>query len=118
MSKEMMIPAGRNGMPPVHPGEILKELYLEPLGMSVNKLALRMGVTATRMNQVVRGERAVTTETAMRLAKVFGTSTRLWQNLQNTYEERLIETSEDDSINHLQPFTAKELHKEADETFA
>ena len=118
MSKEKMIKAGRNGMPPMHPGEILKELYLEPSGLSVNKLALRMGVTATRMNQVVRGERGITADTALRLAKVFGTTAQLWQNLQNTYEVRLIETSEDESISRIQPFTAKELHMELEEEFA
>jgi len=109
MTSKVSFPAGRNGMPPMHPGEILKELYLDPMGLSVNKLAERMHVTATRINDVVRGKRGITADTAMRLGKVFGTTAQLWLNLQNMYELRLIETSEDDSISTLEPFEMLEL---------
>lgn len=103
MTTKMYLP-GRNGMPPMHPGEFLKALYLEPMGVSVNKLAERMGVTAARVNEIVRGKRGITADTALRLSKVLGTTAQLWLNLQNTYEVRLIETSDDNTIDSLQPF--------------
>ena len=96
-------------MPPMHPGELLKEMYLDPMGLSVNKLAERMHVTATRINDVVRGKRGITADTALRLGKVLGTSAQLWLNLQIMYEIRLIETSEDDSISMLKPFETMEF---------
>lgn len=108
MSKEKMTNVIRNGMPPMHPGEILKELYLNPMGLSVNKLAIRMGVTATRMNQIVHGTRGITADTALRLSKVFGTSAQLWLNLQNTYELRLIETTHSEDIDRIEPFKMNE----------
>lgn len=104
-----IIPAGLDGMPPMHPGELLKEMYLDPMGLSVNKLAERMHVTATRINDVVRGKRGITADTALRLGKVLGTSAQLWLNLQIMYEIRLIETSEDDSISMLKPFETMEF---------
>ena len=63
-----------NGMRPIHPGEILREEYLEPLGMSVNALAGALHVPATRMNEIVRENRGITADTALRLARYFGTS--------------------------------------------
>lgn len=81
MSKERVIPAGRNGTPPTHPDEILKEMYLDPLGLSINKLATRMQVTTTRVNDVVRGPRGITADTVFRLGKVFSTLPQLWLNL-------------------------------------
>jgi len=77
-----------NGMRPVHPGEILREEYLAPLGMSVNALAGALRVPATRMNDIVRGRRGVSADTAMRLARYFRTSERFWLNLQLEYELR------------------------------
>lgn len=78
----------KNGMRPVHPGEILREEYLEPLGMSVNALAKALHVPTTRMNDIVRENRGVTADTALRLAYYFGTSERFWMNLQMEYELR------------------------------
>jgi addiction module HigA family antidote len=78
----------RNGMRPIHPGEILREEYLEPLGMSVNALSKALHVPATRMNEIVRENRGVTADTALRLARYFGTSERFWLNLQTEYELR------------------------------
>lgn len=77
-----------NGMRPVHPGEILREEYLGPLGMSVNALAGALHVPTTRMNDIVRERRGVSADTAMRLARYFGTSERFWLNLQLEYELR------------------------------
>ncbi len=77
-----------NGMRPVHPGEILREEYLAPLGMSVNALAGALHVPTTRMNDIVRERRGISADTAMRLARYFGTSERFWLNLQLEFELR------------------------------
>jgi len=77
-----------NGMRPIHPGEILKEEYLDPLGMSVNALSKALHVPATRMNEIVRENRGITADTALRLARYFGTSERFWLNLQTEFELR------------------------------
>lgn len=77
-----------NGMRPIHPGEILREEYLEPLDMSVNALSKALHVPATRMNEIVRERRGITADTALRLARYFGTSERFWLNLQTEFELR------------------------------
>ena len=82
-----------NGMRPIHPGEILREEYLEPLGMSVNALAGALHVPATRMNEIVRENRGITADTALRLARYFGTSERFWLNLQIEFELRRAQIS-------------------------
>lgn len=69
-----------------HPGEILREEYLKPLGLSVNGLATALRVPATRLGAVVKGERAVTADTAMRLGRYFGTTAEFWLNLQSQYD--------------------------------
>ena len=69
-----------------HPGEILHEEFLKPLGMSVNALAIALRVPATRIGAVVKGERAVTADTALRLARFYGTSPEFWMNLQAMHD--------------------------------
>ena len=69
-----------------HPGEVLNEEFLHPLGMSVNALAMALRVPATRIGAIVKGERAVTADTALRLARFFGTSPEFWMNLQAKYD--------------------------------
>lgn len=69
-----------------HPGEILSEEFLKPLGMSVNGLALALRVPATRIGAIVKGERSVTADTALRLARFFGTSAEFWINLQAMHD--------------------------------
>jgi addiction module HigA family antidote len=69
-----------------HPGEILNEEFLEPLGMSVNALAMALRVPATRIGAIVKGERSVTADTALRLARFFGTSAEFWITLQATHD--------------------------------
>jgi addiction module HigA family antidote len=69
-------------IPPPHPGETILEDILKPLGMSVNRLAANLGVTATRLNDIVRGRRAITADTALRLARYLGTSAEFWLGLQ------------------------------------
>ena len=73
-------------MPPVHPGEILREDFMKPLGLSVNKLALGLHVPATRIGEIVHERRRVTAETALRLARYFKTNAEFWLNLQNFYD--------------------------------
>ncbi len=73
-------------LPPVHPGEVLLEEFLTPLGISQYRLAKDIGVPARRINEVVHGKRAVTAGTALRLSRYFGTSERFWMNLQAQYD--------------------------------
>ncbi len=70
----------------VHPGEVLSEEFLKPLGLSVNALALALRVPATRIGAIVKGERAVTADTALRLARFFGASAEFWLNLQAMHD--------------------------------
>src|ERR1700691_3175115 len=79
----------KNGMRPVHPGEVLREEFLIPLGMSANALAKALKVPAPRINDVVRGRRGVSADTAMRLARYFGGDARSWLNLQAAYDLRV-----------------------------
>src|SRR3989338_7043474 len=76
----------KNGMRPVHPGEILREDYLVPLGMSANALAMALHVPAPRINDIVRERRAVTPDTALRLARYFDTTAQFWLNLQSAFD--------------------------------
>ena len=69
-----------------HPGETIREDFLKPLGMSVNKLALELRVPATRMTEIINGRRGVTADTALRLARYFNTTPRFWLNLQASYD--------------------------------
>jgi addiction module HigA family antidote len=73
-------------LPPVHPGEILLEDFLKPLGLSQYRLAQALSVPARRINEIVHGKRAITADTALRLARFFGTSERFWLNLQAGYD--------------------------------
>jgi addiction module HigA family antidote len=81
----------KNGMRPVHPGEILREDYLVPLNMSANALAKALNVPAPRINDIVRERRGITADTAMRLARYFGGDARSWLNLQAAYDLRVAE---------------------------
>lgn len=81
----------KNNMRPIHPGEILREDYLEPLGLSANALARALDVTPARINGIVRERRAITGDTALRLARYFGTDAQSWMNLQTAYDLRVAE---------------------------
>ena len=76
---------------PPHPGETIKEDHLVPLGMSVNRLAKALGIGAARLNEIVRGKRGITADTALRLARYFGTSAEFWLNLHSLYDLRMAE---------------------------
>jgi antitoxin HigA-1 len=73
-------------LPPIHPGEILLEEFLTPLGMSMNKLAEALHVPANRITHIVEGQRGITGETALRLARYFGNSPEFWLGLQRDYD--------------------------------
>ena len=81
----------KNKMRPIHPGEILREEFLVPLGMSANALAIALRVPAPRVNDVVLERRAITPDTALRLAQYFGGDAESWMNLQITYDLRRAE---------------------------
>ena len=81
----------KNGMRPVHPGEVLREDYLVPLGLSANALAKALAVPAPRVNDIVRERRGITADTAMRLARYFGGDACSWLNLQAAFDLRLAE---------------------------
>jgi addiction module HigA family antidote len=76
----------RKAHPPIHPGEILLEEFLEPLNLSQYRLAKDISVPPRRINEIVHGKRGITADTALRLARYFGTSERFWLNLQVRYD--------------------------------
>jgi antitoxin HigA-1 len=84
--------AKKKRLPPIHPGEILREEFLAPLGMSAHELALALRVPATRINDIVNEKRGITAVTALRLSRYFGTTVRFWMNMQTSYE---LEVAED-----------------------
>ncbi|MBB2917561.1 HigA family addiction module antitoxin [Cupriavidus alkaliphilus] len=88
----------KDGMRPVHPGEILREEYLVPLDMSANALAVALRVTAARINEIVREERGITPDTALRLARYFGGDARSWLNLQVNYDLKVAERDHGERI--------------------
>ncbi|MFB3814727.1 MAG: HigA family addiction module antitoxin [Terriglobales bacterium] len=96
-------------LPPIHPGEVLREDYMVPLGLSMNKLALALHVPVPRIAEIVHERRSITPDTALRLARYFNTSARFWLNLQAAYD---LEVAEDKLAHkiaqHVQPMTAEE----------
>lgn len=94
----------KNGMRPIHAGEILREEYLKPLGLSATALAKALGVTPARINDIVLERRGITADTALRLAQYFGGSPRYWLNLQSTYELRVAESNLGEHLFEISPF--------------
>jgi len=78
--------ANKEKLQPVHPGEVLMEEFLKPMGLSQSRVALAIGVHPRRINEIVLGKRGMSADTALRLAKFFGTSAELWLGLQKDYE--------------------------------
>lgn len=93
---------------PIHPGEILSEEFLKPLNIAQYKLATDLDVPRTRISQIIRGERSITADTALRLARYFGTSSEFWMNLQMHYELRSEEQSKGSYISKRVPVYAIE----------
>ena len=82
----------KNGMRPVHPGEILVEDYIKPMGVSVRAVSIALHVPYSRLNEIVRGRRGVSADTALRFERLFGSEARGWLALQNAYDLRVAET--------------------------
>ncbi|WP_106363302.1 HigA family addiction module antitoxin [Glycomyces artemisiae] len=93
-------------MPLIHPGEILAEEFLEPLGVSQYRLALAISVPARRINEIVHGKRRISADTALRLARYFGTSDRFWMNLQNRYDLEIERDRLANDLRQIKPFAA------------
>ena len=88
-------------LPPPHPGETIKEDILEPLGMSVNQMAKALGITAARLNDIVRGRRGITADTALRLSRYLGTSAEFWMGLQLEYDLRTARQAKQKQIDRI-----------------
>ncbi len=88
-----------NGMRPIHPGEILREDFLLPLGLSVNALANALRVPSTRLHEIVKERRAISPDTALRLTRYFGGDAQSWLNLQTAYDLRLAQQERQEFIN-------------------
>ena len=88
---------------PVHPGEVLKHDFMEPLGLSAAALAKAVGVTPARINEIVRGRRGITAETALRLARYFNTDARSWMNLQDRYELVIAAREKAEALRAIRP---------------
>lgn len=93
-----------NGMRPIHPGEVLREEFLLPFGLSAHALAMALQVPAPRINDIARERRAVSVDTALRLAKFFGTSAEFWMGLQTDYDMACTRTAIKEVIAHIRPF--------------
>ena len=93
-------------MGPVHPGEILLEEFLKPLSVSQYHLAKEIGVPARRVNEIVHGQRRISADTALRLARFFGTSERFWINLQSRYDLEVEKDRLGDALDGIRPLTA------------
>jgi addiction module HigA family antidote len=101
----MSIPATKNGLPPIHPGELLEEI-LHDHGMSQAAFARAIGVSAMRVSHVVRGERPVTAELALRFGRAFGQSPQMWLNWQTDYDLKIAERELKASLRKVQPLAA------------
>ena len=87
-----------NNLRPIHAGEILREEFLAPLGITPHALAMSLRVPAPRINDVVREKRAITVDTALRLARYFDTTAQFWMNLQSTYDLKIAEKTSSQKI--------------------
>src|SRR5438132_861552 len=92
-TKEARAPGKDKLLPPIHAGEILREEFMKPLGMSINQLARDLRVPVTRMSEIVNERRGITADTALRLARYFNNSVQFWMNLQKAYEIEVAERS-------------------------
>jgi addiction module HigA family antidote len=93
-------------MAPIHPGEVLREEYLGPFGVTQHRLATAIGVPPRRINEIVHGKRGITADTALRLARYFGTTDRFWLNLQSRYELEVERDRLADTLERIEPLPA------------
>ncbi|HEX3895215.1 MAG TPA: HigA family addiction module antitoxin [Rudaea sp.] len=91
----------RKRLAPIHPGEILREEFMNPLGLSSNALAKAIGVTTARVNEIVREKRGITADTALRFARYFGTDAQSWMNLQQRYDLQLAKDALGSMLNRI-----------------
>lgn len=97
-------------IPPVHPGEVLLEDFLKPLGISQYRLAMEMKVYPRKINEIVHGKRAITADTALRLSRYLGTSAELWMNLQSLYDlEKTRDEIADQLLSEVKPLVRDNL---------
>jgi addiction module HigA family antidote len=95
---------------PIHPGEILREEFMKPRGLSQNALARALNVPPRRINEIVNGQRRITADTALRLARYFGTSAEMWAGLQADYDLRLVRYAKSRTIDReVEALAALEL---------
>lgn len=95
-----------SGIAPIHPGEILKEDFIEGFGITQNKLAVAIGVPPRRINEIVHGKRGITADTAVRLSAYFGTTAEFWMNLQSHYELRLERRALEQQVAAIRPLVS------------
>jgi addiction module HigA family antidote len=101
----MSIPATKNGMPPIHPGELLEEI-LHDLGMSQAAFAKAIGVSPMRISHVIRGERPVTADLALRFGRAFGQTPQMWSNWQAGYDLKVAEREAGASLRKIRRLAA------------
>ncbi|MGH3930229.1 MAG: HigA family addiction module antitoxin [Pseudonocardiaceae bacterium] len=90
-------------MSPVHPGEVLQLEYLDPLGLTQHRLAVAINVPPRRINEIVHGKRGITADTALRLARFFGTTERFWLNLQGRHDLEIEKDRLSDALDQIEP---------------
>lgn len=83
------MPPRKRRLPPIHPGEVLREEFMEPMELSINRLARELHVPVNRISEIVNGKRSISADTALRLARFFRTTPEVWLNLQMEYDVRL-----------------------------
>lgn len=93
-------------MSPIHPGEVLQQEYLEPLGVTQHRLAVAIGVPPRRINEIVHGKRRISADTALRLARYFATSERFWLNLQGRYDLEVERDRLATALQEIQPLAS------------
>ena len=91
---------------PIHPGEVLMEEFLKPLQISQNRLAVAIGVPPRRVNEIVHGKRRISADTALRLARYFGTTDRFWLNLQTRYDLEIEKDHLGNALDRIEPLKA------------
>lgn len=90
---------------PGHPGKFLEKNYLLPMDLSMNRLAMRMQITTTRISEIVRGKRGITADTALRLSKVLGTTPEFWMQMQSEHDLHCVPQQELEQISEIEPFS-------------
>ena len=97
-----------NEIAPIHPGEILYEDFLKPMNISGYKLAKALFIDQTRISEIIKGKRSITIDTALRLAKFFGTSTEFWLNIQAQYDIETISDNLKEELNNIHKYEVAE----------